>query len=228
MTTRVIILEPDRIVLAIDSLRYNAYELKDNKLVCKLVHVNDAVFSATHWVVSNDYDWDAQELAREALRSKGTLKKRVQAFEKLVCDKLPSALNKISREEYKKHFDNGVVLNAAFVGLVDQKPMLYHRKFPTSCRIDDITRIDRSVGENSRPIIIDGQRNANERYDKNNRSNQSKFLQSLNGVEEARMRVRLEIRDAPTRVGGPVDIVTVDKDGIHWVDRKPSCPELEN
>lgn len=225
MTTRVIIMEALRIIMAIDSLRHNPANYADNMQACKLVRMNDSVFSATNFVESSDYGWNVQELARQALRSEGSLESRVHVFEKLVIDKLPSVLDEIKANqpsEYSIHFDNGVVLVAAFVGVVNQRPMLYHRRFLTSStnsRID-VQKIDRSTDE--KPAnIIDGQTNANRHYD------QEGITRRLDGIEEAKMRVELEIKADPTRVGGPIDIVTVDKDGIHWIDRKPECPDLE-
>ncbi len=152
MTTRVIIMEALRIIMAIDSLRHNPANNADNMQACKLVRMNDSVFSATNFVESSDYGWNVQELARQALRSEGSLESRVQVFEKLVIDKLPSVLDEIKvnqPSEYSIHFDNGVVLVAAFVGVVNQKPMLYHRRFLTSStnsRIE-VQKIDRSTDE---------------------------------------------------------------------------------
>ena len=36
--------------------------------------------------------------------------------------------------------------------------------------------------------------------------------------------VTRQIRSTPEFVGPPVDIIRIAADGVHWVNRKPSCP----
>ena len=36
--------------------------------------------------------------------------------------------------------------------------------------------------------------------------------------------VGLQIRESPEFVGPPVDVIRVNRAGVEWVTRKPSCP----
>ncbi len=36
--------------------------------------------------------------------------------------------------------------------------------------------------------------------------------------------VMRQIRSTPEFVGPPVDVIRIAADGVHWVNRKPSCP----
>jgi len=218
MTTRVILVEPDKVIVAIDSLRRNPSDLTDFLTVCKLVRTQDFVFSATNFVWSEDYQWDAQQLAIEAARTGGSLADQVRTFECLVLDRFPGVLDQLkSQDSLGFQQVGGVGLIAAFVGVVNGKPKVFHQRFlvvPDGSGIE----VHVELREPRSGLLIDGETNANRQLGKT----------PLPGglIEQARCRVQAEIDAAPKLVGPPIDIVTVDAGGIHWVERQPDCKEI--
>jgi hypothetical protein len=49
---------------------------------------------------------------------------------------------------------------------------------------------------------------------------------NLEPIEAIRYLIGLEIEENPQEVGGPVDILQIDRHGPKWIQKKEGCPEI--
>ena len=68
-----------------------------------------------------------------------------------------------------------------------------------------------------------GRYRAVERY----MSKRSKDAPQLSLEEAVNHFIELEIEENPQDVGGPIDILRIDKDGPRWIQKKEGCPVVQ-
>jgi len=53
----------------------------------------------------------------------------------------------------------------------------------------------------------------------------SRELMALRPEKRVARAVELQATLSPEHVGGPIDVISVSKDGVKWIQRKPCCPD---
>ena len=224
-TTLAILRTSNQLVIAADSL-LTLYDGRPQQ-VCKIRRHDDVVFATAGLVVSSEGVLDTHQVITDVLRRPVTWTEHVQTIEDRLQEPLLRTLRRLRRElpdEFRRQILQGFVLHVTLAAFRYGHPVLEMREFfvetngPHEIRIR-VKRIS-CPGQCRREIEIFGvgETEALMRAVREMRQ----FPPDLAAF--GRELVTRQIRSTPEFVGPPVDIIRIAADGVHWVNRKPSCP----
>ena len=225
-TTIVILHGEGQLILAADSKRRYAQggETLFEATACKLLVLGDMVFTASGSTALAGADgqslFDVRALAGRMLSQPGRIIERVRRFD----DALVGELDRV-RPVFDERQTTGLFLEVALAGVTNGRPVLFIRRFEVSADAEGrlaARRIVRRSCDECRSMIevlghddgivdlLEGTTTAERR----------RMAQSL---ETARTFIRAEIAQTPDWAGPPIDVLRLDRWGIHWEGRKPEC-----
>ncbi len=213
---------PKRVIVAADS-----WQLLDGRIesVCKIhsVATMSYVLAGTVQVAKSGFYADA--LARHAASNSTTVFDAATQFEKTAARQFTTALKLIKREA-PEIYDADVrrkpePLQVAFFAVEARVPVFVITYFTVqdSSQALIVTPHSKycpgSACPGGRGIILLGDNDA---------ANKSSQMQSFwtgitDPVSAVRKLIQTEIDAAPSRVQAPISIVSVDAEGIHWIDK---------
>lgn len=235
-TTLVAIRTSTEVVLAADSLRVN-YMTGEALSECKIFPCGRYFvgLGGIYSVRNGKTTFNAFELARDACQT--PLKSGTETMDRIVGALKPGytkILEEIARTK-PQIYEDGIrskelFINVVLVGFEGDQPFMLGRDLvpptlpasPFSLRVDkqDFTRpLSASQGDS----YFLGSHAGFDRFV----STRPYFWGLLGPVEGARFMVAYEIADEPDKVGPPIDILRVTKNGHEWIQQKPNCKEAK-
>ncbi len=209
--------------------------------MCKIASERSVFFAASghyHYHTAH-YEWDLYKLAARAIKSGGnSVKGSARAFAVQASAPLSRELErdrKDSPQNYQHVTKRGPeVLQIVFFGMEEGKPAFSGVYFS----IDDDTRptikvrarVEHCPGDACKdglggPMLGE--------YDAVTRLLQSRSVTLFWAYDEDTVRkgIEAEIADKPDSVGPPIEIISIDAKGVHWVDKGCSggvclCPTM--
>ena len=224
-TTIAILRTSTELVIAADSL-LTLYDRRPQQ-ACKIRRHGDVVFTTAGLVVSSEGVLDVHQLITDVLRRPVTWTEHVQTIEARLQEPLLRTLRRLRREmpdEFQQRVLQGFVLHVTLAAFRDGHPVLEMREFfaETDGQNELRIRVNRKSCPDECPRELDvfavGETAAMMRELVVMRQ----FPPDLAAF--GRDLVLRQIRATPVFVGPPVDVIRIAADGVHWVNRKPSCP----
>ena len=224
-TTLAILRTSNQLVIAADSLM-TLYDGRPQQ-ACKIRRHDDVVFATAGLIVSSAGILDAHQVITDVLRRPVSWTEHVQTIEDRLQEPLLRTLRRLRREmpdEFRRQILQGFVLHVTLAAFRYGHPVLEMREFfvetngPNELRI----RVKRMSCPSQCPreteVFGVGETEAMMRHVSEIRQ----FPPDLAAF--GRDLVTRQIRSTPEFVGPPVDVIRIAADGVHWVNRKPSCP----
>ena len=229
-TTVVGIRTPEQVVIAADSMGTSrGYRIETTQPVCKIFTVRDAAFAIAGLVKDPAWNFDAENLTAGSLRRQNRLSETANDITKRLTEMLGSYLERLK----------------------PGNPFLYSRLLEGEG--GDITSILLTAYEGDQPVAIGigfrateepggrvgitatrvacpgdcptgvmyfflGERRPIDRYIAE--QGRDRLLPAYSG---APFLVQLAIDGEPKRVGPPIDVVAIDRQGVSWPARKKGC-----
>ncbi len=223
------------IIIAADSKQTyrffeNGIERTGTKTICKIIQIGDVFIVSAGLVQDNKVGYNSITLAMEACHNTHTLSEKVGAFEEFMKAKLPIALNRVRKENldlFKHRFETGDRVAAEFFFAAVEKGQLKLISVDfmvapiNNDTINIISERHECPGCGSDTIYI-GEKAAIRRF-----LDEKKTFASSSTVNVLRNLIELEIADKSETVGPPIDVLRIDKGGAKWIQKKSSCPEIQ-
>lgn len=222
-TTLVAIWSPDKLLIGADS---NVITNVPNVLgtACKISRDGSTFYAFSGLVEDSTAGYDIEALAHQAVQGPGDLSIHLNHFLELARDPLTKALTALQHDapdQYAYLQQNHPVLQAIFASLEPDAPVLGVAGFSLAPdgALADFTRIvarrDDGFGER---IIYAGKQDHLKEY-----LHEHRDWPAGDKAELVRTLIQSEIDASAGEVGGPIDIVSIEPNGAHWVQRKPEC-----
>lgn len=234
-TTIVAVKTPGEIVIGADSKMTGTFGGGVAGEECKIVQVGNLFFAYEGMVRDRRTGFDIAKLVRQALELKpdATASERVSIMTGFVTSRLFNELPELKRHDpdtYREKVEGGqTFLKILVAGFEGKEPLLFVRGFravplnrqsigvsvvPDDCLSDCRDSIVvRMLGETA---AIEGLAEETEGFWKGGLAA---------GV---RQLIETEIAARGEYVGPPVDILRIDRSGAAWLQKKPSCPAIDN
>jgi len=180
-------------------------------------------FAGPRWIYSVDID----QIAGDIFTEQGSTLDKINRLDQWILKHYPVLLESVHTDNpsaYEDTFEGKVILSYMVFGLDRGEPYLYVRAFQVvreeriSVHPTTILNCPYSacVDKESAPLrIAMGETAA---IEASGRTSKGADL-----VKWARKYVQMEIKDKPLKVGAPIDIIRLGKDGERWIHRKPQC-----
>jgi hypothetical protein len=225
-TTIIVIKNKDGIFIGADSKVQNRTELD-----CKISQVKNLFFGFTHYKeivhpLTGIKIFDAVELATKAGNIKGTIKDKVNYFDKLTEAKLTEVLkiwcSIFSRDEIRERLWKNILTRAIIIGVENNKPIVLERSYsvnnfdeiPLRIKTDKFTDevFPISLGIDS-AIFPDIERPEKRIYH--------------DPVGSIKSLITRQASSTPDKVGPPIDILHIAPGKVEWIQHKRECPEIK-
>jgi hypothetical protein len=221
-TTGVVLYEKDFAVVAVDG-RVNevAGEISGHVTECKLDVVNSKVAIVAGLAKEGDVGFDARAILRHAMQQTNSVEEAADLAQRQIERELPAAVQAFRKNNPDRSGDASKLgLQLVVAGVVDTGQVNVARSSifaDTSkpAQIDNSTGSDQHVG-----IAIIGESGAIDRdLDRLHNTNGWEGKGNPTDLEKmARRFIALEILEYPNRLGPPLAIVLVDRNGVHGVE----------
>jgi hypothetical protein len=223
-TTLAILRSSNELVIAADSLM-TLYDGRPQQ-ACKIRMHGDVVFATAGLVVSSEGVLDTHRVITDVLRRPVTWTEHVQTIEDRLQEPLLRTLRRLRRErpdEFRRRIQQGFVLHVTLAAVRYGRTVLEMREFFVETNGPDELRIRvkrvSCPGQCLREIEVFGV------------GETEAMMRELREIRRfppdlaafGRDLVMRQIRATPVFVGPPVDVIRIAADGVHWVNRKPSC-----
>ncbi len=233
-TTIVAVKTPREIVIGADSKVTDTFGGTVAKQACKIVQVGNLFFAYEGMTRNRRTGYDIVKLAAQALALKpnASLAEKVSILTGFVTSRLFTELPSVKQYDpntYREKIEGGqTFLTILIAGFEEGQPLLFVRGFravplsrqtiavsvvPDDCLADCRGEIVvRSLGETA---AIDGL------------AEETPGFWTNGAVAGVRRLIETEIAARSEYVGPPIDILRIDKTGAEWMQKKPSCPNIE-
>lgn len=224
-TTLVAIWSPGQLLIGADS---NVITGTPNLVgsACKISQAGSTFFAFSGLVEDKNASYNAADAAQEAVRGPGTLTDHMQRFIALTRGPLAKAVAAVkvdSPEQYEYLRQNHPVLQAIFAEEESGAPVLGVAGFAVGPEgaLEEFTKMIAEGDDGRGPrIIYAGKQNQIKAYLHSHRDwflgDQAKLVRNL---------IQSEINASSGEVGGPIDIVAVEPNSAHWIQKKAQCPD---
>ncbi len=196
---------------------------------CKILSSNGVFFGLARIWSSPAQGFTVASFAAEALKSNGDLASRVTHFESLLVhplERLLMSLKTTDPRRFQRELEGQSAVDALFVGFETGHPALLVRSFMVrnseSQGIEVQIKREECSHDCSEALayVALGQHKA---IDKALAENPDFW--KIGFAEAIRRLINLEISTAPTFVGLPISILTIDKSGPRWIEQG-ACPDI--
>lgn len=216
------------IVLGADSLRRD--DVRGPIQVCKLIHVGNAFFAMDGQLGSVGINFDARNIAFEAMNRSGSMESRFSIFQQNLELKLPKFIEfrrTATPNEYRdwaKSINPDPIMGIVFVGFEDGKSKIIICNYMLDINNPKMFRPDRLDTErNAAPFRFGYYSSA---AGKSINDLHARTIYGMVGPEKATDRlIQAAAILYPEFVGPPVAIVRIDGSGYTWVRRPALCTE---
>ena len=227
-TTIIFIKNANEVFIGADSKVKN-----DRELICKIRQVNNLFFGFAHYVeivhpITGIKIFDVVELATKAGTIKGTIRDKVDYFDKLVEVNLAEVINiwhrTLSKDEFRNEFRGTELVRVVIIGIENSKPIVLERFYSVD-NFDVIPlriKTDKFLDNQNAFVISIGTDSAIFPDIKRNKRNII-----LNPVKSIKRLITLQASATPDDVGPPIDILHIAPGKVGWIQHKPQCPEIK-
>jgi len=224
-TTLVALWSPGEVLLAADSaVIKTAGDLNFQTVGCKIGEGAGTYYALSGLIDDEASGYSATRYASEAANSGGNLETEAANFVAAAQDPLKKELNGMRRDDptqFALLAQGHPALQAIFAGTEDGQPALVVAGFGVapSGELNSFVRVVAKGNDGRGPrIIYAGQQSQIKAYIKGHpdwyQGDRSELVRKL---------VQLEIDASEGQVGGPVDVLSIDGAGAHWIQHKQSC-----
>ena len=222
-TTLVAIWSPNQLLIGADS---NVVTSVPNVLgtACKISQLGSTYFAFSGLVEDKTVGYNVSALAQEAADSSGTLSDRMNRFVTVLRDPLAKAvasLKQDSPDQYAYLQQDHPVLQAIFAEKEPGPPALGVATFALGPdgKLADYTRLIAQGDDGRGPrIIYAGKQDHIRAYLSTHREwflgDQAQLVRNL---------IKSEIDASRGEVGGAIDILSIEPNSAHWLQKKPEC-----
>jgi hypothetical protein len=222
-------MEQDRVVMAADSkvsaVGVGKTAAPDRNLSCKIIPMDDFAFASAGVLANPETGVSVASVMRTATANGGALKEKVKRFEEKISktySKLLTQFQRIDPTSYRTNFEGKAAIMAVFAQMNDQGPIYFLRTFRPFTKgnggVEFKVEADDCLSKCSGAIFL-GEFGSIQKYVEENKES----LLKKDLAERARLLVETQIKATPQKVGPPIDILQVARDGNLWVQRKPEC-----
>jgi hypothetical protein len=228
-TTVIFIKNGNEVFIGADSKVKNHTELN-----CKIRQVNNLFFAFTHYIeivhpITGIKIFDAVELATKAGTIKGTIRDKVDYFDKLAEVKLTEVLkiwdSIFSKDEIRGiMFGKNELMRVVIICIENSKPIVLERVYSVDnfdvipLRIKTEKFLD---NQNTFVISIGTDSAISSDIERNKRNIIFNPIKSINRL------ITLQASATPEDVGLPIDILHIAPGKVRWIQHKPQCPEIK-
>lgn len=219
---------PTQVVVAADSLGvpFGAATTIKKQTFCKIAHQDSIYFAFSGYVVELESGFDAYGIAREALSGNGTTLEKVKRFDELIQARLPIAVKSMN----KTYKDEATFVNAVFLGFENGAPFVFARGYKAVVSVfntvgvaifpNDCPGLTCPNSPNGITHTILGKRDTINRIIASGLT-----ITDTNAIAAVKILVESEIAADINNVNiaPPVDVISIDKTGVHWIQKKDEC-----
>ncbi|MFH0844731.1 MAG: hypothetical protein V1930_04585 [Pseudomonadota bacterium] len=227
-TTLVAVRTPDEIWIGADSKVNLLLRKAVSRSGCKIRRVGNLFIGYAGLAEYTKTNYDLVALVNEACLKGGTLDDKVRAFDGLIVNPLSHALKYIKRTHsryYRQKIHGKAAVQMVFAAVEAGVPRLHVRYLNVSEREGDSPSIALSKRNcpggdcpNGEFAAYLGHNEAIVRFVEKERD-----FWTIGYAEGIRELIDLEIQAEPDYVGGPIDILRLDRNGHRWIQRKEEC-----
>lgn len=233
-TSIIMIRTQNDIVVGADSKGTNEYDELKKRLFCKIIQVGDIMFAASGLVEDKETGYSVNRVVAESANKGGTVDEIADRINTALVKPLNDALihfKKISPEVYKKQIDGqkGITFQLLLFRFENGIPVVYKKNFGkpnlvhnTIPAIGTIVRCPGKECKGNRTLIALGSNSAIKDYLKKNL-----LPPTVDNGFLIKKLIMIQMKKTPQDVGLPIDLVRYDKMGIHWIQRKEVCQDLD-
>lgn len=233
-TTIVAVKTPGEIVIGADSKVTDTFGKAFANQACKIVQAGNLFYAYEGLARDRRTGFDIVKIVNQSLQLKpgAAASEKVSILTGFVTSQLFAELLSLKQHDpatYREKIEGGqTFLKILVAGFEGNRPLLFVRQFravafgrgiigvmvvPDDCLADCAGEIViRSLGETA---AIDGL------------PEETPGFWTKGIVEGVRRLIETEIAARSEYVGPPVDILRIDKTGARWIQKKPSCPDIQ-
>jgi hypothetical protein len=224
-TTLVALWSPGEVLLAADSaVIKTAGDLNFQTVGCKIGEGAGTYYELSGLIGDEASGYSAIRYASQAATSGGHLETEAASFVAAARDPLTKELNSVRSNDPTQFaflVQGHPALQAIFAGMEDGQPALAVAGFGVapSGELNSFVRVIAKGDDGRGPrIIYAGQQSRIKAY-------LGKHPDWYQGdrIDLVRKLVQMEIDGSEGQVAGPVDVLSIDNAGAHWIQHKESC-----
>lgn len=180
---------------------------------CKIYQYDNLFFAASG--VKKAPSFDIEQIAEQSLSGTGTIMDKVTRFRHSLLEELPKVMGQ------KPPIEFPITFEYAIAGIENCQPVVHHIYLPPNSK--DIADLNwRSLPLDIAPdiqsaVIFLGRHHVIDRYS----TKHPGWISEGNIFDHLRELIRMEMKASPLWVGEPIDILSIDSAGAHWVGSSP-------
>lgn len=221
---------PAQVVIAADSMRTaRGNRIETTQTVCKIFTVGNTAFAIGGFVKDPAWNFDAENLTAESLRRQNRLTEAANDLTERLTGMLGSYLERLKQGNpflYAKLLEgeDGTITSILLTAYEGDQPVAIGMGFRASEEPGGRVRITATrvtcPGDCTDGVMyfLIGERRPIDRYIAEH--GKDRLLPASSG---APFMVQLVIDSGSKRVGPPIDVIVIDKQGVSWPARKEGC-----
>jgi hypothetical protein len=197
-----------------------------DRLGCKIIQVNATVFASTGVGSYEGTGFNAQALFKATAKNTSSLKDISDEFNRAITEPFERAVLDIAAkypDDFERNIKNKTGLQVMMGGWEGSIPVLYTLQLFVESSASGIRvrpSLNRVVGKTPPALLMGGEKDAASNYLEKNPA-----FEKEEPVKVIKKLIEVEIATGNPKVGPPIDIVRITKDGIEWIQRKPECSD---
>ena len=221
---------PTQAIIAADSMgTARGYRIESTRPVCKIFTVKDTAFAIAGLVKNSTLDFDAERLTAQCLRRQDRLTEAANDLTERLTGMLGSYLERLKTGNpslYSKLLEeeNGTITSILLAAYEGDRPVAIGMAFRATEDPGGRVRIASTrvtcPGDcpNGVMYFLFGERRPIDRYIAEH--GKDRLVPDRSG---ASFLVQVAIDGGSKRVGPPIDVIVVDRQGVSWPARKEGC-----
>jgi len=227
-TTVVAIRNDNQVTVGADSKGTWYGKQKTTQTHCKIRQTGSLFYAFAMMTEHPQSGYSIPAIVNQVSQSNGSILQKAAFFENIVRDPIIRALEMIRRDypdDFKRKHLKDPVLQIIFFGFEVNAPVLLARQFRVNTSTDGSLQL--TIDRNDCPgmecpkglaRLTMGEHGEIDRFLKR----QPDFWKA-NVTEGVKRMIQLQIDATPDKVGGPIDLIVVDGNGGHWLQRRQEC-----
>lgn len=229
-TSIIVVRTPQVVYLGADSKTITEGQPGTDRKVCKIYQADELFFAVAGFAGDRGRGFNVPEIVARAVRNGFTIRERVKRSEEAIVEQLTAELVRLKNEAsttYEKVVKGGggTVLALAFAGYEERATFVIISQFATRDDDPPSVLVKRDSCPGNCPLGVKtfflGSYKAIARYIAGKTGEGD-----MEPIEAIRYLIELEMKENPQGVGGPVDILRIDRQGPEWIQKKEECPEM--
>ncbi len=229
-TSIIVVRTPDVVYLGADSKTITGGQPVTDRKTCKIHQADELFFAVAGFAGDQRRGFNVPEIVARAAKNGFTIREMVRRSEEAIVEQLTGELVRLKNEApetYEKVVkgSGGTALALAFAGYEDGATLVIISQFATRNENPHSVFIKRDSCPGNCPFGVKtfflGSYQAIARYIAGKTGEGD-----MEPIEAIRYLIELEMKENPQGVGGPVDILQIDRQGPKWIQKKDECPEM--